>query len=136
MILLMKSDAPSGERQSWQAQLPTSLVKGLCGIIAIIVAIKAAGYTPDEPQVFLHQEHFFRVLAFAALTIWTALAIGHQRRGAAAMITLSFAVFVELFLIPARDAGVPSIIAANLGIVLAWSALQLYCVSQDEAPQS
>lgn len=136
MILLMKSDAPSGDRTSWQAQLPASLIKGLCGIMAIIVAIKAASYTPDDPQVFVHQEHFFRVLAFAALTIWTALAIGHQRRGAAAMITLIFAVFVELFLIPARDAGVPSIIAANLGIVLAWSALQLYCASQDQATQS
>ncbi len=120
---------------AWLHGMPAKVVKGLCGIIAVLVAIKAASYSPTEPQIFAHQEHFVRVLAFAALTVWTALSIGTQRRGAAAMITLVFAIFVEMFLVPARDAGLPSIVAANLGIVVAYCGLQLYCLAKRPSAQ-
>lgn len=136
MTPLMNTDTHSGESRAWRSYLTATFVKGLCGIIAVLVAVKAAAYTPSDPQVFANQEHYFRVLAFAALTMWIALAIGHQRRGIAAMVALVFAVFVELFLIPARDAGLPSLVAANLGVVLAWSALQLYSLSQDRLAKS
>jgi len=113
-------------RDYWMKGLPGQIAKGLCGIIAVLVALKAAAYQPSDPELFAHQDHFFRILAFAALTVWTAFAIGIQRRGHAAMITLVFAIFVEMLLVPARDAGLPTIISANLGIVLAYCGLQLY----------
>ena len=110
----------------WVNGLPGQIVKGLCGLIAVFVALKAASYQPSNPELFVHQDHFFRVLAFAALTVWTAFTIGIARRGHAAIITLVFAIFVEMFLVPARDAGLPGIVSANLGIVLAYCGLELY----------
>ena len=68
-------------RDYWIQGLPGQIAKGLCGIIAVLVALKAAAYQPTEPELFAHQGHFFRILAFAALTVWTAFAIGVQRRG-------------------------------------------------------
>ncbi|MEM9573503.1 MAG: hypothetical protein AAF996_18720 [Pseudomonadota bacterium] len=135
MIHVMNSDSQPHRGDVWLFGIPATIVKGLCGVIAVLVALKAAAFVPSEPPAFDHQEHFVRILAFAALTVWTAFAIGPQRRGMAAMMTLVFAVFVEMFLIPARDAGVPSIIAANLGIVLAWSSLELYCLSKARVSQ-
>ncbi len=110
----------------WMQGLPGQVAKGLCGIIAVLVALKTAAYQPTEPEIFAHQGAFFRILAFAALTVWTAFTIGIQRRGHAAMFTLAFALFVEMVLVPARHAGLPSIVSANLGIVLAYCGLQLY----------
>ena len=136
MIQVMNSNAQSDAGKAWLNGFPAKLAKGLCGIIAILVAIKAAAYTPLENEVFAHQEHFIRILAFTALTVWTALTIGVQRRGAAAIITLSFAIFVEMFLVPAREGGVPSIVSANLGIVLAYCGLQLYTLSKQKSPTS
>ncbi len=98
----------------------------LCGLIAVLVAIKAAAVQPHEASLSANTGHLIRILAFGALTVWTALAIGIQRRGAAAMITLSFALFVEVFLVNIRPAGMPAILSANLGIVLAYCGLQLY----------
>ena len=113
-------------RDYWIQGLPGQIAKGLCGMIAVLVALKAAAYQPTEPELFAHQGQFFRILAFAALTVWTAFTIGVQRRGHAAIITLAFALFVEMVLVPARQAGLPAIVSANLGIVLAYCALQLY----------
>ncbi|MEL6857539.1 MAG: hypothetical protein AAFO74_04085 [Pseudomonadota bacterium] len=98
----------------------------LCGLIAVLVAIKAAAVQPNDSTLFSENGQFVRVLAFGALTVWTALAIGLQRRGAAAIITLAFAVFVEVFLVNVRSVGMPAIVSANLGIVLAYCGLQLY----------
>jgi len=58
--------------------------------------------------------------------VWTAFTIGVQRRGHAAIITLAFAIFVEMLLVPARNVGLPAMVSANLGIVLAYCGLQLY----------
>lgn len=113
-------------RAYWMTGLPGQVAKGLCGMIAVLVALKAASYQPSEPEIFAHQDHFFRILAFAALTVWTAFTIGVQRRGHAAMITLAFAIFVEMLLVPSRNIGLPAIVSANLGIVLAYGGLQLY----------
>ena len=110
----------------WPKGVVGQIATGLCGIIAIFVAIKSAAYQPSETPVIAHQAHFVRILAFAALTVWTALTIGIRRRGAAAIITLAFALFVELVLIRVRAAGLPMIASANLGIVLAYCGLQLY----------
>ncbi|MEM7328008.1 MAG: hypothetical protein AAF437_04655 [Pseudomonadota bacterium] len=136
MSQVVNSNAPSEQSDAWLKGLPSKIAKGLCGIIAVLVALKAAAYTPSETELFAHQEHFVRILAFAALTVWTALTIGLQRRGAAAMITLAFAIFVEMLLVPARDAGMPSIVSANLGIVFAYCGLQLYCLSKERSARS
>ncbi|MEO1553479.1 MAG: hypothetical protein AAFR82_06045 [Pseudomonadota bacterium] len=136
MIQDINSDAQPLQNEPLLNGLSAKLVKGLCGIIAVLVAVKAAAYAPSEPQLFAYQQHFVPMLAFAALTVWTALSIGIQRRGAAAVITLAFAVFVEMFLVPARDMGIPSVVAANLGIVLAYCGLQLYGLAREQAQNS
>lgn len=136
MIQAVKSDAQSAAGKAWLKGFPAKLAKGLCGIIAVLVAIKAAAYTPSETEAFAHQEHFVRILAFAALTVWTALTIGVQRRGTASITTLAFAIFVEMFLVPAREAGMPSIVSANLGIVLAYCGLELYGLSKENSQDS
>ena len=133
---VMNSNAPHAEDAALLKGLSRTLAKGLCGIIAILVAIKAAAYTPTVPELFTHEQHFMRVLAFTALTVWIALSIDVQRRGAAAIIALAFAIFVEMFLVPARDLAVPSTVSANLGIVLAYCGLHLYGLSKEATQQS
>ena len=99
---------------------------GLSGIIAILVALKAAAYEPSLTPYLPYQDHFFRVLSFAALTVWTTFAVGVRRRGPAAIITLGFAVFVELYLVPMRAGHESTLASANFGIVLAYCGMQLY----------
>ncbi len=118
--------SPEISRSYWVSGLPGQLAIGLCGMIAVLVALKAAAYEPALDPTMPHQDHFFRILAFAALTIWTTFAVGIRRRGAAAMITLGFAVFVEMILVPIKHDGMSTITSANLGIVLAYCTMHLY----------
>lgn len=120
------SKEQTGAPSYWMRGLPSQLAKGLCGIIAVMVAIKAAAYDPSQTSFFAHQDHFVRILAFAALTVWTAFTIGLSRRGAAAVITLGFAVIVELLIVQVRHEGLSTVASANLGIVMAYCGLQLY----------
>lgn len=113
-------------RNYWVKGLPGQLAMGLSGIIAILVALKAAAYEPSLEPYLPYQDHFFRVLSFAALTVWTTFAIGIRRRGPAAIITLGFAVFVELILVPMRSDHGSTLASTNFGIVLAYCAMQLY----------
>lgn len=113
-------------RGYWPKGLAGQLATGLCGIIAVLVALKAAAYEPATDPAIPHQDHFFRILAFAALTIWATFAVGVRRRGAAAIITLTFALFVEMVLVPIRHEGMSTLVSANLGIVLAYCAMHLY----------
>lgn len=122
----IESDQPEITRNYWMTGLPGQIATGLCGIIAVLVAIKAAAYHPIEAELFAYENQFIRVLAFAALTVWTAFTIGVRRRGHAAIITLVFAIFVEMFLVPIRDGEMPAIVSANLGIVFAYCGLELY----------
>jgi len=132
MAETLQAPATPNDRQIWQSALALNIAKGLCGIIAIMVAVKAAAYQPVESPALPYQEHIVRVLAFFALTVWTTFTIGTKRHGAAAMITLAFAVFVEMFLVPVRTESVPGIVAANLGIVLAYCTLRLYMFAKGE----
>lgn len=113
-------------RKYWMKGLPAQLAMGLSGIVAVLVALNAAAYESSGTQSIAYQDHFYRVLSFAALTIWTTFAIGLRRRGPAAIITLGFAVFVELVLQPIRNGGTAHLASANFGIVLAYCAMQLY----------
>ena len=126
MSELAKTNELMVNRNYWVQGLPGQLAMGLCGIIAILVALKAAAYSPSETPFLLHQDHFFRVLSFAALTVWTTFAVGIRRRGPAAVITLGFAIFVEMILVPLRDEQMSTLVAANFGIVLAYCGMQLY----------
>ena len=110
----------------WSKGLPGQLAMGLSGIIAVLVALKTMTYEPGSEAAFPYQDHFFRVLSFAALTVWTTLAIGIRRRGPAAMITLGFAIFVELILAPMRQEASTTLVSTNFGIVLAYCGMQLY----------
>ena len=113
-------------RSYWPKGLALKFITALTGVLAIFVALKAAAYTPNENPVFDNQDHLFRILAFAALTVWISFTIGVRRRGAAAMIALIFACFVELVIVPARGDSMGTLVSANLGIVLAYCAMHLY----------
>lgn len=113
-------------RSYWMTGTPALIAKGLTGIVAILVALKAAAYEPVSDTVFAHQNHIFRILAFAALTVWTTLTLGVRRRGMAAMVVLAFASFVEIILMPARGDYMFTVASANLGIVFAYCGMQLY----------
>ena len=95
-------------------------------MIAIFVAIKAMTYEPHTGPSGVGLDHIVRILSFAGLTIWVTFTIGIRRRGAAAMIVLGFAVFLELVIVPLRDSDLSTIASANLGIVFAYCAAQLY----------
>ena len=92
----------------------------------------AEGHGPVNPWVALAYliSGIFFILALRGLSSPTSAASGN-RFGMlgiliAAITTLVFALFVEMVLVPARNAGLPTIVSANLGIVLAYCGLQLY----------
>lgn len=126
MSELVKPQELTFTRKYWAKGLPGQLAMGLSGIIAVLVALKALVYEPGQAAAFAYQDHFFRVLSFAALTVWTTFAIGIRRRGPAAMITLGFAIFVELILAPMRHEQSMTLVSTNFGIVLAYCGMQLY----------
>ena len=112
---------------------PTEVVA--IGGVAMLLFL---GVLPYEAALGAENGHLVRVLAFGALTVWTAFAIGIQRRGVAALMTLGFALFIEVILVNIRPFGMPAILSANLGIVLAYCGLQLYSFALDHrqpAPQ-
>lgn len=114
------------KRNYWLAGNFALAAKALTGVVAILVALKAVAYEPSSTPLFENQDHFFRILAFAALTVWTTLTLGVKRRGAAAITVLAFASFVELIILPARGSEVFTVASANLGIVFAYCGMQLY----------
>ena len=115
--------------REWLSEPYKTIVKGLTGIIAIVVALKAIVYEPSAVPMFAHEEHAFRMLAFAALTVWTTLTFGVKRRGIATVTVLIFATFVELILMPARGFEVYTMASSNLGIAIAYCCMQLYWLS-------
>lgn len=126
MSELIRQSELSFARKYWAKGLPGQLAMGLCGIIAILVALKTMTYEQGVTAAIPYQDHFFRVLSFAALTVWTTFAIGLRRRGPAAMITLGFAIFVELIFSPLNQTASMTLVSTNFGIVLAYCGLQLY----------
>ena len=110
----------------WMKGLPGLIANGFCGVIAIFVAIQAVSFEPHAAAGSEQVDHIVRILSFAGLTAWVTFAIGIRRRGAAAIIVLVFATFLELVIVPIRSTGLSTIASANLGIVLAYCAAQLY----------
>ncbi|MEO1303823.1 MAG: hypothetical protein AAFV37_02515 [Pseudomonadota bacterium] len=110
----------------WMTGLPQRIAAGLCGIIAVLIALKSVAYDPSGNGIASNYDHFVRVLSFAALPVWITFTIGMSRRNAATIISLVFAVVVELLLVPTTHSGLSTITAANLGIVLSYCSLELY----------
>jgi hypothetical protein len=123
-------------RKYWVTGIPKQIATGLCGVIAVFIALKAVAFDPEGTGLATNSDHFVRVLSFAALTVWTAFTIGVQRRNIAAIISLVFAIIVEMLLIPTTHSGLSTITAANLGIVLAYCGLELYWNALVEAPNA
>lgn len=121
------------QRDYWLSGNLKTLATGLTGIIAIFVALKAMAYNPGQ-EITL-DDHIFRTVAFASLTVWVTLTIGLRRAGAAAIIVLGMATFIELILAPVRGESYGTLASANMGIVLAYCGLQLYCyrINDDRA---
>lgn len=122
------------EASGWLSTSTVRIAKGLAGMIASLIAVKTIVYQPDTVFVFDHQDHILRILAFAALTVWTTFTFGIKRRGLAAITVLAFATFVETVLVPAQGAQVRTIASANLGIVLAYCGMQLYWLNLNRQP--
>lgn len=132
----IKSQAAPISRNYWVKGVPQQLATGLCGLIAVFIALKAVAFDPTGSGMASTYDHFVRVLSFSALTVWTAFTIGLHRRNIAAMIALAFAIVAELLLVPTTHSGLSTITAANLGIVLAYCGLELYWNALVEAPES
>lgn len=126
MTQLSESNTLETAPNYWMRGVPGLIANGLCGVIAIFVAIKAVSFEPHSfagSEVF---DHLFRITSFAALTVWVTFAIGIRRRGAAAITVLAFAAFLEFVIVPMKTTGLSTIASANLGIVLAYCGAQLY----------
>lgn len=132
----VESQAAPVSSTYWIKGVPQQIATGLCGLIAVFIALKAVAFDPSGSGMATMNDHFVRVLSFAALTVWTAFTIGVHRRNIAAMIALVFAIVVELLLVPTTHSGLSTITAANLGIVLAYCGLELYWNALVEAPAS
>ena len=100
--------------------------KGISGLLAVFVAIQAMVYAPANGSAVLYEDHIFRLVAFCSLTLWLAFTLGLARRGTAAIVTLGFASFVDLLIVPARAEAMGTLVSANLGIVLAYCGLHMY----------
>ena len=81
------------QRNYWISGNLKTVATGLTGVIAIFVALKATAYSAGD--VVGLDDHIFRTVAFASLTVWVALTIGLRRSGAAAIIVLGMATFIE-----------------------------------------
>lgn len=103
-----------------------NLLVGVSGLAAVGLAIMAARYQPDLATTPVLQLHIARMTAFASLTIWLAFAFGTSRAGLAAMASLAFASFLDLFVVPSRGVVLGTLASANLGIVIAYCGLQLH----------
>lgn len=115
----------NSERSYWMHGAAERVATGLTGLIAVLVALKAAVWTPGE-EMFGLQNEFIRLAAFASLNVWATLTIGLSRRGVAAMLTMVFAAFVELVIMPVHPEATRTLAAAAMGIAITYLALQFY----------
>lgn len=111
-------------RSYWPSSMTRRAVALIAGFSAVFIAIKVLN--SDLGSSVTLADHFSRLMVFCALTVWVALSIGIERRGAAAMIVLAFMTFTDLFFVPVSGQPMGTVVSSNLGIVLAYAGLQLY----------
>ncbi len=115
------------ERSYWARGTAERVATGLTGLITVLVALKAAAYTPTDFEGAAHlQNQMMRLIAFAALTIWATFTMGISRRGVAAMMVMVFALFLETVVLPARGASLSTLAGGAVGIGLAYLGFQFY----------
>lgn len=136
MTQTSESDTLETAPSYWMRGVPALVANGLCGVIAIFVAIKAVSFEPHSFPGSEGFDHFFRITSFAALTVWVTFAIGLRRRGVAAIMVLAFAAVLEFIIVPMKTTGLSTVASANLGIVLAYGGAQLYwfALQRDRKP--
>lgn len=113
------------ERSYWLHGTAERIATGLTGLIAVLIAVRAAAWSPGL-ETFPLQNEMLRMSAFGSLTVWATLTMGVSRRGAAAMLTMVFAAFLELLILPASGETLRTLSAGACGIVLAFLGLQFY----------
>ena len=114
------------ERSYWLYGTAERVATGLTGLIAVLIAVRSAAWAPGL-ETFPLQNEIMRMSAFGSLTVWATLTMGLSRRGAAAMLTLVFATFLDLIILPLSVETVHTLSAGAFGIVLAYLGLQFYC---------
>ncbi|MEM9738373.1 MAG: hypothetical protein AAF829_00760 [Pseudomonadota bacterium] len=113
------------ERSYWLHGTAERVATGLTGLIAVLIAVRTAAWSPGA-EVFALQNELMRMSAFGSLTVWATLTIGISRRGAAAMLTLVFASFLEMIILTPSHETLRTFSSAAVGIVLAFLGLQFY----------
>lgn len=112
-------------RSYWVHGNVERVATALTGLIAVLVALQAASWSPGG-EAFILQNESVRMAAFASLTIWATLTMGLHRRGAAAMLAMVFASFLELVILPFGPETARTLAAGTAGIILSFLALQFY----------
>ena len=113
------------ERSYWMHGTAERVATGLTGLIAVLIAVRSAAWAPGL-ESFPLQNEIMRLSAFGSLTVWATLTMGLSRRGAAAMLTMSFATFLDLLILPVSAETVRTLSAGASGVVLAFLGLQFY----------
>ncbi|MCI4643242.1 MAG: hypothetical protein MRY64_00485 [Hyphomonadaceae bacterium] len=113
------------ERSYWLYGTAERVATGLTGLIAVLIAVRSAAWAPGL-ESFPLQNEIMRLSAFGSLTVWATLTMGLSRRGAAAMLTMAFATFLDLLILPVSGETLRTLSAGASGIVLAFLGLQFY----------
>ncbi len=114
------------KRSYWLQGDASRIASGITGILAILVALKAAAYVPAGEGAMVYQDQIVRFIAFASLTVWATFAMGLKKRATAAIVVLAFASFLEMYIVPQRSGSMGTLAFSNMGIVFAYCGLQLY----------
>lgn len=94
-------------------------------LVVFLAALLVFGRTAPVGSLGL-EDHLFRLVSFATLTVWISLIIGIHRRGTAAICALAVASLLELLILPATGGTYGALVSANLGIVIAYCGMQAY----------
>lgn len=117
----------------WPSMNTRRIAGMIAGFIAVFLAIKVLNSNLGLSVDLI--DHLSRLILFASLTVWVALCVGIQRRGSAAVIALAFATFADLIFVPLSGQPMGTVLSTNLGIVLAYSGLQLYWYQLRDKPE-
>ena len=124
-LLVSRALGEEIERSYWLYGTAERVATGLTGLIAVLIAVRSAAWAPGL-ESFPLQNEIMRLSAFGSLTVWATLTMGLSRRGAAAMLTMAFATFLDLLILPVSAETVRTLSAGASGIVLAYLGLQFY----------